>query len=146
MTKGEALIKLRDFLKDLPEEKFNFDKWVTSYKKDENNNPCGTACCAYGWIPQAVPELGITWIYTESGKRVVPSASYKEVFGASTISSFMFTFIKEDLYPFYDTKLHGFATEVTLTHVINRINTVLHLFPTYCKEEIILPMNTAMDL
>lgn len=50
------LKKLIDFLEDLEESKFNFAEVVSS--QDENN--CGTVCCAIGWTPAIFPDL-VSW-------------------------------------------------------------------------------------
>lgn len=46
----DRLLKLADFLETLPDEKFDFRKYV---KKDDGL--CGTVCCAIGWCPAVFP-------------------------------------------------------------------------------------------
>lgn len=53
----ERLLKLADFLEELPETKFNFLEVI--YKYDEINN-CGSVCCAVGWTPRLFPDE-VSW-------------------------------------------------------------------------------------
>ena len=45
------LTKLIDFLKQLPEEKFDFNRVI---------HKCGTVACAIGWTPSVFPDLVTT--------------------------------------------------------------------------------------
>lgn len=47
----ERLITLREFLKTLKQEQFEYNAIVS---KAEGN--CGTTCCAIGWMPKIDPE------------------------------------------------------------------------------------------
>lgn len=49
----ERLEKLAAFLQVLPSEKWDFSEIV----KEEDENGCGTVCCAMGWTPKVFPEL-----------------------------------------------------------------------------------------
>ena len=49
----ERLEKLIGFIENLPDEKFEFDEWVTGF---DTKNGCGTVCCAFGWTPSVFPE------------------------------------------------------------------------------------------
>jgi hypothetical protein len=50
MIEFDRLQKLADFLKELPEEKFD-------YSALRNESECGTIACAVGWCPEVFPEL-----------------------------------------------------------------------------------------
>lgn len=54
MTKQgkQRLRQLIEFIRELPDDKFDFSTLVS--KLDENE--CGTVCCAAGWLPAAFPE------------------------------------------------------------------------------------------
>ena len=71
---AERLLKIADFLEELPPEKFNFRDYVS-----ESKNDCGTVCCAIGWLPKIFPE-DFYWInpnykFITSGRVVVLSRS-----------------------------------------------------------------------
>lgn len=52
---GESrLLKMIQFLKELPEDKFDFSDVVSKY---DDENKCGTVCCAIGWTPIIFPNL-----------------------------------------------------------------------------------------
>lgn len=52
MNTYEKLIHWAEFLKNLPEEKFDMKNWVSD---EDMENVCGTVCCAAGWLPAAFP-------------------------------------------------------------------------------------------
>lgn len=51
----DRLRKLIEFIRELPDEKFDFNTFVK-----EHDDSCGTVCCAAGWLPAADPE---NWCY-----------------------------------------------------------------------------------
>lgn len=54
-AKIQRLTFLRDsFLRDVPEEKFRYDRYVSQYKKKDK---CGTICCIVGWLPMIFPSV-----------------------------------------------------------------------------------------
>lgn len=57
---NERLMKLAAFLSRLPPRKFNFKHVVA--KEDENG--CGTVCCAMGWCPAVFPK-DWEWAYQD---------------------------------------------------------------------------------
>ena len=54
----ERLLKLADFLQELPKDKFDFTSVVEEYDRE---NECGTLCCAIGWTPAVFPDL-VKWL------------------------------------------------------------------------------------
>lgn len=54
------LLKLADFLEELPPEKFNFFKVVS--RGEHNGHTCATVACAIGWTPKVFPRL-VKWHY-----------------------------------------------------------------------------------
>jgi hypothetical protein len=61
----QNLIKMVDFLKALPPEKFYFGKVVAEFDLEHR---CGTVCCAVGWMPKVFPDL-VRW--NNSGTSIV---------------------------------------------------------------------------
>lgn len=49
--------KLIKFLKTLKENQFNFREVVSDSQLDEEDNICGTVCCAVGWFPAIFKEV-----------------------------------------------------------------------------------------
>lgn len=49
----ENLDKVISFLKELEEPEFNFGDVVSKF---DQQNECGTVCCAAGWFPKIFPE------------------------------------------------------------------------------------------
>lgn len=49
----KRLLKLADFIYDLPRSKFNLGHWGKTNEKGEapSLSTCGTAACAVGWMP-----------------------------------------------------------------------------------------------
>lgn len=54
----KRLLKLAEFLENLPTKKFNFGEIV---EKFDQKNKCGTICCAVGWCPTVFPR-DWTWV------------------------------------------------------------------------------------
>lgn len=54
----KRLLKLINFLDELPPEKFNFSREVT--KAHTNHKQCATVGCAIGWTPLLFPRL-VKW-------------------------------------------------------------------------------------
>ena len=61
MTKKgkEKLRQLIEFIRELPDEKFDFSRIV----KEVDEHQCGTVCCAAGWLPKAFPQ---DWTYSKA--------------------------------------------------------------------------------
>lgn len=53
---AKRLLRLADFLENLPDERFNFSVWVGSTWKGHEDLSCGTTACALGWAA-AMPEF-----------------------------------------------------------------------------------------
>jgi len=54
----ELLKKLVAGLKTLGDSEFLYSSFVRKYDEE---NECGTVCCAWGWMPKFVPEAGVIW-------------------------------------------------------------------------------------
>lgn len=50
----KRLLKLADFLQELPKEKFDFAHIVRE-EQNSKGKTCGTVCCAVGWLPKIFP-------------------------------------------------------------------------------------------
>lgn len=50
----DRLLKLAEFLEQLPSESFDFSSFVDSYDQEKE---CGSVCCAIGWMPKVFPDL-----------------------------------------------------------------------------------------
>lgn len=59
---NRRLLKLADFLEELPPEKFNFFEVVSS--GEHNGHTCATVACAIGWTPKVFPRL-VKWYHIE---------------------------------------------------------------------------------
>jgi hypothetical protein len=53
---ARRLLKLAEFLEQLPRKRFNFGDWVGPDWKGAKNLSCGTTACALGWAT-AIPEF-----------------------------------------------------------------------------------------
>lgn len=53
------LLRLAEFLEQLPPERFGFGSWVGSDWKGKPDLSCGTTACALGWATVALPECGL---------------------------------------------------------------------------------------
>lgn len=51
----ERLQRLCGFLQALPPESFDYSDWVSEADADQRH-PCGTVCCAAGWLPKVDPK------------------------------------------------------------------------------------------
>jgi hypothetical protein len=60
--------KLAAFLRTLPAEEWDYSTFVSRYSPQEKH-PCGTCCCAAGWLPKILPN---DWRWVESGCTLVP--------------------------------------------------------------------------
>ena len=79
------LLKLADFLDNLPRKQFNFGDVVEKF--DEKKN-CGTICCAVGWCPTVFPrqwnwitEYGDFYVRTKGSKTGDWTKDAEEFFG-----------------------------------------------------------------
>jgi hypothetical protein len=58
--KGKAKLRqLIEFIRELPDEQFDFSRIV----KEVDRHECGTVCCAAGWLPKVFPK---DWAYTKA--------------------------------------------------------------------------------
>lgn len=55
-TGNHRLLKLAAFLRTLPREKFNYERWVGSDWQGKQDLSCGTTGCALGWAA-TMPEF-----------------------------------------------------------------------------------------
>jgi hypothetical protein len=69
----ERLLKLAEFLEQLPSEDFNFNSFVEEY---DVQNECGSVCCAIGWMPHVFPDL-CKWVKHTSFLCIVEVESKK---------------------------------------------------------------------
>jgi hypothetical protein len=57
----ERLLKLAAFLETLEHKQFDFALIVRAWHRDpETHAPCGSICCAIGWLPAVFPDL-VRW-------------------------------------------------------------------------------------
>lgn len=79
------LLKLADFLDQLPEERFYYARWVGSDWEGKANLSCGTTACALGWattIP-AFRRLGLRLIKDPWSGTIVTMKYYDYINNAS---------------------------------------------------------------
>ena len=70
---AKRLIKLAEFLEDLPRKQFSYEQWVGFDWKGAPDLSCGTTACAFGWattIP-AFRRLGLR--LKQYGNRGIPA-------------------------------------------------------------------------
>lgn len=53
----ERLAEVVVMLKELENKQFDFNDYIVDQK-----NGCGTVCCALGWMPRYMPQVGLRWI------------------------------------------------------------------------------------
>lgn len=64
------LLKLADFLDNLLDEQFSFDRWVGNDWDQKANLSCGTSACALGWAT-TIP------LFRKLGLRLVANPTYE---------------------------------------------------------------------
>lgn len=95
-----------DFLHNLPDEKFDYDLWVS----ETDGHACGTVCCAAGWLPAVDPE---NWQWQDDWRAndlLMPRL--KEVPSMTTVSAVAKYLEVEPngyYYELFDAVLRGFA-------------------------------------
>ena len=70
----ERLLKLADFLDKLPEQRFDYSRWVGASWQGDQSLSCGTTACALGWactMPE-FQELGLRLV-KEPGHLAYPA-------------------------------------------------------------------------
>ena len=73
-TGNERLLKLADFLEQLPPKRFKYDEWVGEDWKGAKDLSCGTTGCALGWAT-TMPRF----------RRMGLVLSTKSIFGAEAV-------------------------------------------------------------
>lgn len=133
LTDSQILTKLVTGLKTLEPEEFNYDKFITKHKFDENNNICGTVCCAWGWVHKFVPEIGVKIIFDKWNTPII-SAEPSTILDLDIETiDFMFYDGNNLRFGYYknaepnDLILFGssHSNDLNLNHVINRIEYVI---------------------
>ena len=117
----ELLKKLVAGLKTLGDSEFLYSSFVRKYDEE---NECGTVCCAWGWMPKFVPEAGVKWVLKAGGGISHYPSHVLEI--NKGLIDFMFY---GNYFPpklgVHDFDLFGGEFDSTLNQVINRIDFVI---------------------
>jgi hypothetical protein len=108
----KRLLKLADFLDELPPKRFDFTQWVDEDWKGKPDLSCGTKACALGWAT-TIPSFrrlgmnlghhidvygGVVNYVRLGGSRDLcdgPFKAAKKVFGLATYEEFEFLFVPD---------------------------------------------------
>lgn len=125
----KRLLKLCDFLEQLPRKDFNFG--VVAKQKS-----CGTIACAVGWTPAVLPRL-VKWSPSKKDNRIsIVLAGKRRGSHYTIVAQSLFGLTPrhaEDLFsPWFDidignTRLDGLAVSATPKQVAKRIRKFLKL-------------------
>ncbi len=93
----ERLLKLAEFLKTVPREKFDMNVWASD---DATKNNCGTAGCAVGWAATCFKRSGfyLDNSYCEFNHPPIPA--YKEFTDWNAVREFFKITLDESYYLF----------------------------------------------
>lgn len=84
MVRCDLLLQLADFLEKLPEERFNYEYWVSDHWDGQPDLSCGTAACAFGWACTFLPGLSLKCEVTpDEGNRPVVVFAGREYGGSN---------------------------------------------------------------
>lgn len=158
-TRHRNLLRLANFLDDLPHDKFHMPSWASN---DGDDNSCGTAGCACGWAATIFKEQG--WSFRlfhpnlQTSNKVLLSGvvAFAEFFGISWNESWAITCFLEDHYKYQNpsSRFLSYCTEyniasefqITPHHAADRIRKVLKKVAPHLLEEEIAPVKNLVAM
>lgn len=132
-TQRKRLLKMADFIKKLPKEKFDIDVVRRDESKDVplpkhtivKETYCGTACCIIGWTPKLFPRLCKWRLADDCGEAQRESiVDYKGNYYIKTIAQQLFGLTPDEaelIYPHWWDEKRKTANPANVSKELRRL-------------------------